>query len=765
MIEFLKSNRRFGFAVLVLAGILVIASVFTSRVRITEAGEFSNIFVPGGYRIEPAVTGLTCPTSVTWDAQGNMYLTLAGDPYGGVAAEPGKVIRVSQGKTEVVADGLNPPAADAEFIEGDLYVSHRGTLSLFRDGVRTDLISGLPAGDYSTCEIAFKDGWIYVGNGTVTNSGVVGEDNFKIGWAGEHPEQCDVPAREVVLSGENYSSVDYRTRPPSGIVSTGGFVPFASPTTPGETIPGSVLASGAILRVKPDGTGLEVYAWGFRNPFGIGFDARGQLIATDQGFDDRGSRPVGQAPDAVYLVKRDSWFGWPDYVAGTPVTDPRFRSSVKASPTNFLLKEHPPVEKPLLTFAPDTGPMKFDFAPRGFDKKQRMLVAAFGPFDVLPGPSSGETSLTQRLTGFFRRTLGQTEEAILGQVLVVDLAAGKVERFAYTRLDRRTGPDELCLNHPVDAKFGPDGCLYIVDFGFVGVSGDARKALPGTGIVWKVSRQRSEYTEFVSETLASLDAARQKPWNPDYGPLEVKLRQFLAAQPEKWGIYFKDLVSGDSFGINENVEIPAASTVKVAVVLYASELVHQGKLSWNEHLIYSSERDWRSGAGTLQFTAKDGDAFSIRELAEKAIRDSDNVAWKMLERRLGKQNIINFMWSIGGTNVYPGGQNISTPKDNATYMEAALNFARESPEGQKLIFDLAHTVWNTGLNRYITEVPVAHKEGDVTGVADDVGIIFTDFPYILSIMSQGHEDVEAGFEKIGQISRLVFDYQQSLPRP
>jgi len=41
-------------------------------------------------------------------------------------------------------------------------------------------------------------------------------------------------------------------------------------------------------------------------------------------------------------------------------------------------------------------------------------------------------------------------------------------------------------------------------------------------------------------------------------------------------------------------------------------------------------------------------------------------------------------------------------------------------------------------------------------------VIYADHPYILSIMSQGHDDVELGFEQIGQISRRVFDYQAGL---
>jgi len=246
-----------------------------------------------------------------------------------------------------------------------------------------------------------------------------------------------------------------------------------------------------------------------------------------------------------------------------------------------------------------------------------------------------------------------------------------------------------------------------------------------------------------------------RKWNPDYVALEKKLQDYVAdlerETGQKWGIYFEDLTSGKSFGVNPDLWVPAASTVKVPVVLYASYLVSRGELSWDERLMYIAERDWRPGAGSLQFTAKDHDTFTIRELCEKAIVESDNVAWKMLERRLGKENIANFMTQLGGNVVYPNGQNVSTPRDMATYMKAALLFARDNPEGKKLLYDLAHTIWNTGLNRFIpSKVKVAHKEGDVIGVANDVGIVYDYRPYIIAIMSRGHEDVEAGFEEIGR---------------
>jgi beta-lactamase class A len=349
-----------------------------------------------------------------------------------------------------------------------------------------------------------------------------------------------------------------------------------------------------------------------------------------------------------------------------------------------------------------------------------------------------------------------------GQIIVLDLASSKQEVFAQNRSSLPAGKSLSGFNFPIDVKFGPDGSMYVVDFGVFDSSKQTTNAVAKTGVIWKISKQRSEYQNFKSDCMSKLKCEQDDQWNPDYTALGQKLQEFIGTLGQEWGIYLKDLTSGKTLGVNEDLQVPAASTVKVPVVLYASHLVTRGELSWNERLTYYSARDWRGGAGTLQYTAKDGDSFTIRELAEKAITISDNVAWKMLEKRLGIENIIAFMRQLGGTVVYPGGQNISTPRDNAIYMEAALEFSKVSPEGEKLMFDLANTIWNTGLNRNITEVTVAHKEGDIMGVADDVGVIYAYRPYILSIMSKGHDDVELGFEKIGQISRMVFDYQVSL---
>jgi len=70
--------------------------------------------------------------------------------------------------------------------------------------------------------------------------------------------------------------------------------------------------SGKILRLRTDGSGLEVFAWGFRNPQGIAFDAAGRLYASNNG-------PTGDlglcCNDEIDLIQQGGFYGWPEFAA------------------------------------------------------------------------------------------------------------------------------------------------------------------------------------------------------------------------------------------------------------------------------------------------------------------------------------------------------------------------------------------------------------------------------------------------------------------
>ncbi|MDD3315491.1 MAG: class A beta-lactamase-related serine hydrolase [Syntrophaceticus sp.] len=252
---------------------------------------------------------------------------------------------------------------------------------------------------------------------------------------------------------------------------------------------------------------------------------------------------------------------------------------------------------------------------------------------------------------------------------------------------------------------------------------------------------------------------------PDYQPLQEEVARFTANFPGTYGIYFKDLESGEEFGINAQTAIPPASSIKLPVVLYLYEQVADGKLNWTDRVRYNKNTDYQGGAGDLQYVARHGDTYSLRNLATISITLSDNIAHNMLVRHLGYDNVMEFINKLGPDTTRPFGSASTTARDMGAFVEEVYRFAEQNPDqGGRLINDLAHTVYHVGLPGDLPpELVVPHKEGSINGVATDAGIVFSRKPYILVVLSKGVPDEDTGFENIAKISRIIYDHQQQLP--
>jgi hypothetical protein len=208
----------------------------------------------------------------------------------------------------------------------------------------------------------------------------------------------DYPGASIRLTGQNFISKNVLSQAALDQAVTGAFSPFGVPTKPRERIKGIVKASGSILRANPDGSQLELVAWGLRNPFRIKFDRRNRLFAANHGMDERGIRPIANSPDEFHRIRPGVWYGWPDYTGGYPITLPRFKPEGKPQPT-FLLAEHPMLPPhPVATFAPHSAIMGFDFNyDPAFGPVGQVFIAEFG--SEAPWDDRRKTSTTSRPSG------------------------------------------------------------------------------------------------------------------------------------------------------------------------------------------------------------------------------------------------------------------------------------------------------------------------------------------------------------------------------
>jgi len=440
-----------------------------------------SIELPSGYHIEAIVTDLNYPTSVSWDPDGNLLIAESTFAYGRAAPTDIRIVRQEpDGVLTTVIGGLDQPINDITVDQGLLYVAQRGRIILAEGERPRPLITRLPSwGRHQNGALAFgPDGRMYFGQGTVSNAGVVGPQELEQLQSAGEPLGHDVPGDEVALTGECYDVAD----PATGEVRpTGAFSPWGVAPPAGTRIPGArpgQAASGAIMSANRDGSDLRVWAWGFCDPFGLVWDGA-RLFVVDRGPEPLPPRAIVGAPDVLWMARQGAWHGWPDFVAGRPVTDPAYQQP--CMPIGFLLANHGELlggrtapGQPVLSFGPRVSAAKFDLCRhRTFGFAGQAFVAEFGP---LLRPQE----VQPRLPGGHR-------------VVRADLHSRTVADFAVnrSRMPASLTGDGGGLERPIQARFGPDGHLYIVDFGVVEFREDVGDwvATEATGVIWRVSRR------------------------------------------------------------------------------------------------------------------------------------------------------------------------------------------------------------------------------------------------------------------------------------
>jgi glucose/arabinose dehydrogenase len=456
----------------------------------------ADIWLPPGYKIEPVIQGLNFPTGVTFDDQGHVFVVESGYSYGEIWTEPRLVLVAAKDVINVVARGTNGPWTGATYKDGNFYIAEGGQALggriikvTAKDGATTTLVDDLPStGDHHTnAPVIGPDGYVYFGQGTATNSGVVGVDNFQYGWLRRYPAFHDIPARDVTLAGVNYESIDpfspsnrkwYQNiipwvGPRRKLVLTGAYQSFGTASRPGEVVHGQVPFTGGIMRVPADGGKVEMVAWGMRNPFGLAFSPDGKLYTTENQADVRGSRPVWGVGDMLWEVKPGTWYGWPDYVAGQPVNNDRFSPPEGPMPRKLLARRPGDPPKPVAEFGAHASADGMDFSrDSSFGHVGEAFVAEFG--DLAP-----VTGTVQNPVGF--------------RVVRVETAGGIIHPFAVNkgRLDAPASKiDGGGLERPIAAKFDPSGkALYVVDYGVMLADQNGIHPAENTGVLWKITRE------------------------------------------------------------------------------------------------------------------------------------------------------------------------------------------------------------------------------------------------------------------------------------
>ena len=233
--------------------------------------------------------------------------------------------------------------------------------------------------------------------------------------------------------------------------------------------------------------------------------------------------------------------------------------------------------------------------------------------------------------------------------------------------------------------------------------------------------------------------------------LVAALRKKLAQATGDWTVWVYRLDERKGYGINEDKIMPAASIMKVPIMLAVWEAVGRGDLDWDKSYTLR-EGDKQNGSGPIEFMDA-GTQLTVLRLVAEMMNKSDNTAPVILTRLVGKDEVIRGIkrLSMEDTNF---------EENTTTAYDVSLAWRK--------IYDLADTQMQGWLKDSIYEeripagvpgdVEVLHKVGSDAGIWADSGIVMAPKPFILVIMNK---DIDPDQAKtlVPEITKLIWDFE------
>ena len=224
------------------------------------------------------------------------------------------------------------------------------------------------------------------------------------------------------------------------------------------------------------------------------------------------------------------------------------------------------------------------------------------------------------------------------------------------------------------------------------------------------------------------------------------------------GFYYKNLITGEELGYQENEPYLAASVIKLPVFMCISKWASEGKCSMEEK-IHVAQEDKLPICGALTLFTDELDV-DIRTLCRLMISISDNAATNLLIRRFGIPAFAEEFRQIGleGTKLNrllfdseasaAGIENYIVPKEMGMLLEKIY---RRTFVSEPVSREIEDVLFLQQINHKICgiicdEVTVAHKTGEDENLTNDVGLLYAKQPFVACFA--GHDTSVPEFEDL-----------------
>jgi beta-lactamase class A len=207
--------------------------------------------------------------------------------------------------------------------------------------------------------------------------------------------------------------------------------------------------------------------------------------------------------------------------------------------------------------------------------------------------------------------------------------------------------------------------------------------------------------------------------------LRGELERIAQKYPATYGVVVFDPSTGESVSMGANQRFLAASLNKLPVLMTLYKAAASGKVNLDDEISMQASDVQAYGTGVL-YTYPIGYTMTLRECATLLIKKSDNTAWKMLDRYLGRDYIRAELYDAGARSTEYWLPNTTTPNDVLLMLEKISDPSYTTPDLSAEMLDLmANTDFEDRLPQRLPEgTRVSHKIGYYGSTFADAGVIF-----------------------------------------
>lgn len=290
----------------------------------------------------------------------------------------------------------------------------------------------------------------------------------------------------------------------------------------------------------------------------------------------------------------------------------------------------------------------------------------------------------------------------------------------------------------------------------------------------KITRDLGKEFVYTSPILDCEETRQSKDTAINYQDLSSETER-LAKQNglSSFSVYYRDLNNGPWVGINEKNTFAPASLMKTPLLIAFLKHVERKPELLDFEVVASQEYFDLALKQNFDLTTKieKGQAYTLRQVAEIMIQDSDNVATIILSKYIIEKDFNDLLHAIGLT-IENKGQDVDIRvKDFAGFFRVLYNASYLDREMSELALSiLAGSTFKDGIVAGINpNISVAHKYGErsieekqTSGVVvkerqfHDCGIVYhPSSPYILCIMTKG-KDFSKETHFIQDVSSFIY---------